>query len=138
VNNPTGIRNKPDIGGLWTSPTNSNCSWFAWSLQANFRTNLLKVHTDLVVSGSILELNSLSDLEGLPLIPTAYGRQFPVLDFVKLASVHDAIHLTVERLYELDSIHNLDRFDRTDLPDFYGWDCETVLILNKSAIMIKE
>jgi len=46
------------------------------------------------------------------------------LDFEQLSKTYDAVWLT----------YNGERKTRYSNPDLYGWDCESVLILNKNSV----
>ena len=115
--------NKPD-GGLWTSPVGSEWGWSDWCKAEDFGD--LSKHFELDFFGTVLTIDSVGDLDkfhwfdggGLPLH----------VSFTSLCVkpfVYDAIHLTEkgEQATRLTSPKHL-----------YGWDCETVLILNPDSI----
>ena len=54
--------------------------------------------------------------------------KFP--DFEKVALEFDAIHLTTRGMMET-------RFTPFETPDLYGWDCESVLVLNRDVIVVE-
>lgn len=113
---------KPD-GGLWTSPVNSNWGWKDWCKaedfadcnEANSFTLLLKE------TAKVFVIDTLKDLTQAPLVQSIGMKNFKYINFELLASQYDAIYLTV----------NGERATRWSQPvSLYGWDCESVLIMN--------
>lgn len=119
---------KPD-GGLWTSPMNVQYDWKEFCVSENFNREML--HSRMVLklcSKKILVIDGLKDMqkhfkwdEYLRLGTFKYYRP----DFEELAKKYDAIHLTWKGQCETrrSQPHNL-----------YGWDVETVLVLNAKKI----
>lgn len=115
---------KPD-GGLWTSPINSNWGWKDWCLSENFRdcneANSFKLK--FKPDAKIMIIDSLKDLLDLPKCNIDYGvnfkKEYP--DFELLATMYDAIWLTEKGQHETHLSFPI---------SLYGWDCETVLIIN--------
>lgn len=106
-------------GGLWTSPINSNWGWKDWCESENFRdcneANSFKLK--FKPDAKIIIIDSLKDLLGLPKY-NYHEKQYP--DFELLATMCDAIWLTEKGQNETHLSH----------PSLYGWDCESVLIIN--------
>ena len=122
------IENKPfwhkPLGGLWTSPLNSKYGWRDWCEAENFGN--LSRYFVLYFSGRILTINSQSDLIEYASISCKFKTEQVYLDFEELSTRFDAIHLTEDGQW---------RTRHPDSgPDLYGWDCETVLILNEGSI----
>lgn len=69
----------------------------------------------------IFVINSLEDLKNSPL-NNEHGEK--VLDFERISKKYDAIWLTEKGLNQTHYAYPL---------DLYGWDCETVLILNNDC-----
>jgi len=114
------FRNKPS-GGLWTSPVGSEYGWSDWSKDNEYGD--LSSHFDLIFKGTIFEIDSLDDMNNLPWIESD---RTPFVSFEPLVFMgYDAIHLTVKGEAETRFTHP---------KDLYGWDCETVLIMNPDAI----
>ena len=111
-------------GGLWTSPVNSGYGWRHWCEDNEFNASLLKKSFQLRFEGCLLTIDSVQDLEKLPWIDLSYGRCFPLWEAIEFCGV-DAIHLTErgEQETRFSSPHNL-----------YGWDCETVLVMNVACL----
>lgn len=112
-------------GGLWTSPINSNWGWKDWCEGENFRdcneanSFKLKFKSD----AKIMIIDSLKDLLDLPKCNIDYGdnykKEYP--NFELLATMCDAIWLTEKGQNETHLSYPI---------SLYGWDCESVLILN--------
>lgn len=112
--------NKPN-GGLWTSPVNSKYGWKQWCKDESFCLSNLTKYFEIEFTGTILKINSISDMEKLPWVELQ-GKHF--VSFQSLCPIkffYDAIHLTVRGLAV--TRHKL-----------YGWDCETVLVMNPASI----
>lgn len=112
-------------GGLWTSPIESNWAWKHWCESEQFRDcdeeNSFTI--SLKPDAKILKIDEAGDLMGLPKKILIESIVYP--DFEKLAEMYDAIWLTEKGQWET----------RYSQPmSLYGWDCESVLILNESCI----
>lgn len=113
--------NKPS-GGLWASPVNSDYGWKEWSDAEQWGDT--SCHFLLGFSGNALVIDSLADLDQFIWEPTPYWHK-PC--FKNVLAEYDAIYLTQKGEQET----------RFSLPkSLYGWDCESVLILNKDSIII--
>lgn len=112
-------------GGLWTSPVNSKWGWKDWCECENFRdcdeSNCFKLV--LNADARIFVIDSLNNLKNAPLVDLKIGEHYQrqYLDFELLATKYDAIWLTEKGLNETHLSHPL---------NLYGWDCESVLIMN--------
>lgn len=110
-------------GGLWTSPIDSKWGWRDWNCQEQFMDcdegNCFIVR--LKADSKIFVIDSLEDLKNSPL---REGYSKKVLDFELIAQEYDAIWLTEKGQNETHLSHPV---------DLYGWDCETVLILNPNC-----
>ena len=116
------LMSKP-LGGLWASEVNDAYGWKQWcedndynmfSINKSFKFKLKK-------ESNIVTINKVEDLEKLPKIETEFNLWI-TLDFEKLVSLGvDAIKLNLSndiRLYQA----------------LYGWDCDSILIMNKEYI----
>lgn len=114
-------------GGLWCSPLDSNYGWKDWCQAENYGDikQQQRVIFDVDMSNFVV-IDSVKDMKTkLPWIPVVDG-YFRALDFEKM--VHegvDGIHLTEKGQWET-------RFTHPE--SLYGWDCETILILNERCI----
>lgn len=114
-------RNKPS-GGLWTSPVVSEYGWKEWSIENSYGD--LERHFHLKFSGTVLEIDSVLDMDGF----TWLGERYEGISFEALCCPHfvcDAVHLTEQG-------ESVTRY--THPRSMYGWDCETMLILNPASI----
>lgn len=115
-------------GGLWTSPEDSKYGWKEWCKAEDFRDcnehNCFKLN--LNEEAKVYVINNVQDILKAPLVKIKYkdmySKQF--IDFELLSKEYDAIWLTEEG----------QRKTRNSEPDLYGWDCETVLILNPNCV----
>lgn len=122
---------KPD-GGFWTSPVDTTDGWVEFCKSENFRLRSLKSKVFLKLnSKKILVINSYSDLskklewkkhtyEGMS---DSFYTMVP--DFESAAKKYDAIYLTSKGQRETRWTQPI---------SFYGWDCETVLLLNYKKV----
>lgn len=117
---------KPD-GGLWASPVDAAYGWKDWCLSEQFRCECLEKSFLFHIEGNILRIDSIADLDQLQWGDSlGIGWISPLYEPL-LASGVDAIHLT-------DNGQRETRFSR---PGLYGWDCESVLVLNANCVCIE-
>ena len=118
-------RNKPEFG-LWTSPIDSKYGWKEWCKEENFRdcnkdeSFIIEINID-----KMLVIDKEPDLKKIPFLKSKYS-YISGIDFEKLVKQYDAIHLTIEGELSTRWLNE---------NNLYGWDCECVLILNKSCII---
>jgi len=121
-----GIWCKP-IGGLWASPLDSKFSWQDWCQAENFRDTGKQVKVILDIEmGNFITINSEDDLSQMPWYHLAGLNLMEAIDFEKLvAGGVDGIYLTEQGQWAT----------RFSYPrSLYGWDCESILILNERCI----
>jgi hypothetical protein len=123
--------NKPE-GGLWSSPFNpdTGSEWIEWMNAEHFNIpckdsliTFLRVNND----GKFLVINTLNDLiDILNIFQVKSEHEYydPVLDYEELSMHVDGIYLTSKGQWAT----------RLTRPSLYGWDCETVLIMNPKVI----
>ena len=136
-NNPLFV--KPE-GGIWSSPENAPYGWKEWCEDQDFHTEKLEKHFRFAFAphANILQINCRGDLAELPIVepPMVNGVAFPtsimpwvLLDFEKLlAEGVDAIQVNMSS----DTAIN---FDDRLYQALYGWDCDSVLVMNKDVII---
>ena len=115
---------KPTKGGLWTSPIDSTWGWKDWNnVEHHEECDEEKSFiVEIKKNSKILIIDSLSDLLNAPLIPGISGK---ILNFEFIATKYDAIWLTFKG----------QRATHLSYPiKLYGWDCETILILNSECV----
>lgn len=108
-------------GGLWTSPVDSAWGWRDWCESEAFGD--CSHHFDLEFAGTVLTIDSVAELTDMEWTKTTH---ISTPQFEKLmAKGIDAIHLTVRGQEET----------RFSYPyHLYGWDCETVLVMNVDSV----
>lgn len=122
------IENKPYFtkpsGGLWASRTDAKYSWKDWCENNDF----VECEKDssftftLKDSARVLEVNSVKDLKKAPKLK-GDGEIYTMIDFEKLSESYDAIEVNIS------SDHNL-------YFTLYGWDCDSILIMNPDIIQV--
>ena|ERR1035437_332184 len=124
----TAFTKKP-FGGLWTSPVESKCGWREWCEVEEFKLDRLSASFDLRFIGDVLVIDRVEDLSKIPW-KTAYSsarireEEAPVFGSLLSRGV-DAIHLT-------DKGQCATRL--SDPRNLYGWDCESVLVINPYSV----
>lgn len=117
------------IGGLWTSPINSEFGWVDFYDEqecAGLDMDINKYFDIHIKVDNMLVINSYDDLNILPWMKSEIGN---AIDFEALAKVYDAFHLTLNGMRDCINGH-IPGIDRT----IWGWDCETILIMNKHCV----
>lgn len=124
-------------GGLWTSPVQSEWGWKDWCEAEEFRWTSLNVSFELKLSqdARLCVIDNAYDLRCLPMVSVGYmDRCYP--DFEKIAKEADAIWLTEAGQRETRFCRFEDGVSNGINTDLYGWDCESVLILNPNKIIL--
>ena len=117
------------IGGLWASPLKSHCGWREWCKEENFRLSSFSEYFTLSLKDYARVL-VIDDFESLLPLPAIDGHSdYKIVDFESITSQYDAIWLTPNGEEQT-------RFSRP--VRLYGWDCESVLILNPDCFNIIE
>ena len=123
ANSTDGIPIKP-VGGLWASPLDSSDSWEQWCKAENFGdiSSLTPVLLEIDTS-NFITIDKRMDLKKLP-----WYRWHGILEGVDFEELVrrgvDGIYLTSRGQVET----------RWAQPGLYGWDCESILILNDKCI----
>ncbi len=131
--------NKPD-GGLWTSVIGSEYGWKEWCEENSF--GKLDSSFELEFEGSVMKIDSIADMNRLPWI-NSNGIDIDFVSFQALCVptfYYDAIHLTMlgeERTrFPISTMKERERSKFSLTRSLYGWDCETVLIMNPNSINV--
>lgn len=115
-------------GGLWTSPIDSDFGWIDWCIENEFGCDLSKSFTIKISPDTrICKIDCADDLDKLPWLTKEFdsGWTLHCIDFEKARRSYDAVWLTYKG----------ERETRYTKPrNLYGWDCESVVILNKEVI----
>lgn len=123
--------NKPE-GGFWASPVDAEYGWKQWNDDSQFiecdEDNSFKF--TLKDGAKVFHIYSKDDIDKLPLQKgTESNKIYLFPDFEKMVDdEYDAIeyHLSEQKPHKewTDGIYHL----------LYGWDCDSILILNKDVI----
>jgi len=121
-----GTKQKP-FGGFWASPVNSIYGWYDWNMESNYCTDLLKYNflVGLQRNPKIYIIDSYKDLEKLP-VRTINIDGYYLLDFEVISKEYDIIWLTLRGIQTTN--------DPLMPLNLCGWDCESLLIMNKKKI----
>ena len=123
---------KPE-GGLWASPIGCDFGWKEWCERNEFRdcTDENSFRFKLSDNANLLIINSVDDLNGLPVVenPLIKISMWICLDFEKL--VEDGVDAI-----QVNMSSDSSRGKPGDGLYFklYGWDCDSILVLNKNII----
>ena len=109
------------FGGLWGSRTDAEYGWKDWNDGEYFKKCEKENSFTFILSDNakILTINSVDDLEYLPHFENDF--LLCVLDFEKLSKFYDAIEVNISS-------------DRRLYWDLYGWDCDSILVMNPEVI----
>ena len=114
-------------GGLWASKIDSTFGWKDWCERNNFELDQLKCNFTFKLKddAKILTIDSINVLERL------HKLQYTVTTLIR-----DVYFLNFERLLEdgYDAIDFQLSKDHNLYWAMYGWDCDSILILNKDII----
>lgn len=122
---------KPN-GGLWASSIDSEWGWKDWCESERFREcNKDNSFTfTLKEDAKVLRIETVDDLKDLPKMKIKYPiRSTILLDFEKLKEKYDAIEVLISNT----SFSVLD--DKSLYNALYGWDCDSILIMNPNIII---
>ena len=132
------LGNKP-FGGLWASPDDAEFGWKDWNVDQNYtECNEADCFRFALREGARVYM--IDSIEALRLLPTNIDKEILITfkgetvaykpekfypDFEKITEQYDVIEFMFSndwRLYDA----------------LYGWDCDCVLVLNKSVIKTTE
>lgn len=115
-------------GGLWTSLINSKLGWKQWCLSEDFEIDKLSTHFLISYTGNTLKIDSLEDAKKMiwEQHKQSYFTIIPDFEQMQKEGI-DAIWLTPQGESET-------RFNSEY--SLYGWDCESVLVMNPDYISI--
>lgn len=129
----TPVKNKDfvkPLGGLWGSPIDSAYGWQQWCKDNNFGKD--KYNKDdsflfeLKFGTKLLYIDNAEMLETLPKVENEIlSKCFVLLDFEKLATEYDAIEVNISA-------------DQQLYWDLYGWDVDSILVMNPNVIQVLE
>ena len=114
-------------GGLWASPIDAKLGWKDWCEREEFRECIEENSFRFTLpEANIFVIDSVEKLKDLPTISNSIGISISTLiDFEKcIALGYDAIELNLSADYRL-------------YLDLYGWDCDSILVMNPDKIKIE-
>jgi hypothetical protein len=113
------------IGGLWASRINAKFVWKEWCEREKFR----ECHKEnsfqfkLKDNSRILKIQNAKQLSKLPKNKSDLSTIYVCLDFEKLSKKYDAIEVLISN-------------DNKLYWDLYGWDCDSLLVMNPECIEV--
>lgn len=121
------IKNKEVLpkpsGGLWGSRINITTGWKDWCRNTGFKSNLKEYFIfSLKEDAKILTINSNEQLKQLPKQDNNLYGVYCSLDFEELFKEYDAIEVFISE-------------DRELYFSLYGWDCDSIIVINPSKII---
>lgn len=122
------ISNIPEFikpsGGLWASRVDAEYGWKEWCNDNSFNSDVkeyfkfnLKPDAKILIIENATQLNLLPKNEENVII----NKLYKTLDFEKLAKEYDAIEVLISADHKL-------------YWDLYGWDCDSILIMNPEKV----
>lgn len=121
------------MGGLWGSPLNSAYGWKQWCEDNNFNHTIgFDKYGDknneflfrLKPNARLLYIDNSAQLLDLPTIDDELmSKTYTLLDFEKLEKEYDAIEVSISS-------------DQQLYYDLYGWDVDSILVMNPDSIEI--
>lgn len=117
------------IGGIWASPINAKLGWKQWCVSEEFRINKLSTSFEFYLDDNarVCHIKSVDDLRKLPRLQGLDSTLY-CIDFEKAMVKYDAIELHLSDEINDDYLDGL--YFR-----LYGWDCDSILIMNPNIIM---
>ena len=114
-------------GGLWASRLDSKYGWEKWAKnnEIDFCDLTKSFQFKISNSAKILTIDNVNKLKKLPLIKKDLSKEIGLsnqIDFEKLAMKYDAIEVLISKDEELYFA-------------LYGWDCDSILVLNPNVII---
>lgn len=124
------VKNRLDAskpkGGLWASRVDSPNSWKEWCESSGFGTEKLNTRFmfTLKEDAKVLRIINTKQLEQLPKMknPLPITTIWPMIDYEELATEYDALEVLISEDHELYS-------------SLYGWDCDSIVIMNPEVII---
>ena len=118
------------IGGMWASPIDAEWGWKQWCEAEEFWLDKLNISFELNLSDDarICHLKSVDDLKKLPERQGLFKSTWYCIDFEKAMDKYDAIELHLSEEVEDDWLGSL-------YFKLYGWDCDSILIMNPNIII---
>ena len=122
---------KPKSGGLWASRIDAEYGWVDWCRDNEFKwSDFTKSFTfQLSKTAKVCHLYSIKDLDLLPQRKPIVISSYYLIDYEKASEKYDAIELHLSEEHPDDYVKSL-------YFKLYGWDCDSILILNPDIIEV--
>lgn len=131
--------NKPE-GGLWASACEAENAWCAWCIENDFkRANRDKYfYFKVADTANILRIESLDDCKELTLRPIGYMHKEYVDPNYEVIDYRACIKRGIDAIeYKYDIASQSEDFEEIN-SIMWGWDCDSILILNPDVIELAE
>jgi len=122
-----GLSIKP-LGGIWCSPSNSKYSWKDWCKAESFGRGKYRVELDVDLTNFVI-IDSVEDCLSRLIWVEPKNRINSCIDFEQMKSNG------VTGIYLTDKGQAETRFMTPYSKSLYGWDCESLVILDEKAIL---
>lgn len=126
ISNDSIVPTKP-LGGFWASRLECNYSWKDHCIKEEYSIDLSKyIIFSIDKNAKILIIDNCKQLEDLPQLDNQKRNYrdnlYTKLDFEKLSEKYDAIEVMINGINDLYF-------------QLFGWDCESILIMNPKVII---
>lgn len=121
------------FGGLWASSVDAEYGWKDWCKDNDFNTDRLGCSFEFALSddANILHIYNTEQLQFLPNCKLPFPCSWCCPDFEQLlAKGYDAIELHLSE----ENSKNKGLFEGLYW-DLYGWDCDSILIMNPEVVV---
>ena len=126
-----GAWSKP-TGGFWASPVDAALGWYEWckSEEPDWCDDNVCFTFGISESANVIHIKKVEDLDNLPSLGKCLVHGIASLDFEKMcADGIDAIEL---------HLSDDERLDRNLNFALYGWDCDSILIMNPEIVITED
>lgn len=114
-------------GGLWGTRADSEFGWKEWCEEQGFRQchEAQAFRFTLRPDARVLLITDADNLVDLPHVEGPLTTRWDCLDFEKLATEYDAIEVLITEDFRLNQ-------------RLYGWDCDSILIINPEVVVLTQ
>jgi len=115
------------LGGLWASRVDAEFGWVNWCKDSGWEDKLEQYFKfKLKDNAKVLTITMSEQLKPLPRAKSEImARLYTIIDFEELAKQYDAMEVIISNDQELHR-------------QLYGWDCDSIVIMNPDVIEIIE
>ena len=118
-------------GGFWASAVDAEWGWKQWCTSEEFWLDKLDANFEFSLSDDarVCHIKSVKDLEKLPEWKGLFKSTWYCIDFEKAMEKYDAIELHLSNEINDDYLNGL-------YFKLYGWDCDSILIMNPDIVEV--